>query len=149
MRAVIQRVSRADVVVEEHTVAEIGRGIVLLVGVEKGDTEVDADYIAKKTSSLRIFEDEAGKMNLSVKDIAGEVLCVSQFTLLADARKGRRPSFDGAESPERAEALYKEVVERVRKEGIVVKEGVFGGYMKVSLTNDGPVTILLDSKKTF
>ncbi len=149
MRAVIQRVSRADVVVEERTVAEIGRGIVLLVGVEKGDTEVDADYIAKKTSSLRIFEDEAGKMNLSVKDIAGEVLCVSQFTLLADARKGRRPSFDGAESPERAEALYKEVVERVRKEGIVVKEGVFGGYMKVSLTNDGPVTILLDSKKTF
>ncbi len=149
MRAVIQRVSRADVVVEERTVAEIGRGILLLVGVEKGDTEVDADYIAKKTSSLRIFEDEAGKMNLSVKDIAGEVLCVSQFTLLADARKGRRPSFDGAESPERAEALYKEVVERVRKEGIVVKEGVFGGYMKVSLTNDGPVTILLDSKKTF
>ncbi len=149
MRAVIQRVSRADVVVEERTVAEIGRGIVLLVGVEKGDTEVDADYIAKKTSSLRIFEDEAGKMNLSVKDIAGEVLCVSQFTLLADARKGRRPSFDGAESPERAEALYKEVVERVRKEGIVVKEGVFGGYMRVSLTNDGPVTILLDSKKTF
>ncbi|HHD11138.1 MAG TPA: D-tyrosyl-tRNA(Tyr) deacylase [Deltaproteobacteria bacterium] len=149
MRAVIQRVSRADVVVEERTVAEIGRGIVLLVGVEKGDTEGDADYIAKKTSSLRIFEDEAGKMNLSVKDIAGEVLCVSQFTLLADARKGRRPSFDGAESPERAEALYKEVAERVRKEGIVVKEGVFGGYMKVSLTNDGPVTILLDSKKTF
>ena len=149
MRAVIQRVSRADVVVEERTVAEIGRGIVLLVGVEKGDTEVDADYIAKKTSSLRIFEDEAGKMNLSVKDIAGEVLCVSQFTLLADARKGRRPSFDGAESPERAEALYKEVAERIRKEGIVVKEGVFGGYMKVSLTNDGPVTILLDSKKTF
>ncbi len=149
MRAVLQRVSRASVRVEDHVVAEIGRGLVVLVGVEKGDTGEDAAYMAAKVSFLRIFDDEAGRMNLSVKDTGGEVLCVSQFTLLADARRGRRPSFDGAEEPGRARALYGDVVEGIRKEGVAVKEGVFGGHMKIDLVNDGPVTILLDSKKTF
>ncbi len=149
MRAVLQRVSRAAVRVEDHVVAEIGRGLVVLVGVEKGDTGEDAAYMAAKASLLRIFDDETGRMNLSVKDTGGEVLCVSQFTLLADARKGRRPSFDGAEEPGRARALYRDVVEGIRKEGVVVKEGVFGGHMKIELVNDGPVTIVLDSKKTF
>ncbi len=149
MRAVIQRVARAEVVVDGRRVAEIGRGLVVFVGVEREDTSGDALYIATKVSSLRIFEDDTGRMNLSVRDTGGEVLCVSQFTLLADARKGRRPSLDRAEKPEHAEALYREVVENIRKEGVSVKEGVFGGHMDVSLTNTGPVTILLDSRRLF
>ncbi len=149
MRAVIQRVSRAGVRVEGKTLSEIGRGYVVLLGVERDDTEADAAYMAKKIASLRIFEDDSGRMNLSIKDVGGQVLCVSQFTLMGDVRKGRRPSFDRAEQPDVAEALYRRTIECMRAEGITVKEGLFGSHMEVSILNDGPVTILLDSKRLF
>ena len=149
MRAVVQRVTDADVSVENQIKGSIGRGFVVLLGVEEGDNETDADYIAEKVSGLRVFDDSEGKMNLSVTDIGGEILSVSQFTLLADARKGRRPSFIRAAHPEEANRLYEYFNEKVREKGVTVAEGVFRADMLVRINNDGPVTILLDSRKLF
>lgn len=149
MRAVVQRVTEADVRVNGETVGSIGRGFLALIGVETGDTEADRRYIAEKVPNLRVFEDENGKMNLSLKDVAGEILAVSQFTLLGDARGGRRPSFITAARPETANPMYEALVKEWREQGIRVDTGVFGADMKVSLLNDGPVTILLDSRRLF
>ncbi len=149
MRAVVQRVSESSVTSEGKLSGSIGRGLTVLLGVEEGDTEQDAVYMAEKVCGLRIFEDEEGKMNLSVKDIGGEILAVSQFTLLGDARRGRRPSFSAAAGPKEAEALYRRFVEEVDKQGIRTGEGVFRTEMLVKIYNDGPVTILLDSRKAF
>lgn len=148
MRAVLQRVSRAEVTVDGERVASIGRGYLVLLGVTHTDDESDARYIADKIASLRLFEDEAGKINLGITDIGGEVLLVSQFTLYADCRKGRRPSFTDAAPPEMADRLYQRVAEMLREAGLPVQTGVFGAHMQVALVNDGPVTILLDSGKT-
>lgn len=149
MRAVVQRVTEAGVRVNGETVGSIGRGFLALIGVETGDTEADRRYIAEKVLNLRVFEDENGKMNLSLKDVGGEILAVSQFTLLGDARGGRRPSFITAARPETANPMYEALVREWREQGIRVDTGVFGADMKVSLVNDGPVTILLDSRKLF
>ncbi len=149
MRGVIQRVKEAKVVVEEKEYGKIGRGILLLLGIENGDDEKDIEYILKKTIDLRIFPDEKGKMNLTLREIKGELLVVSQFTLLGDCRKGRRPSYSKALSPKMAEKIYNLFVEKARKTGIIVETGVFQAMMEVFLINDGPVTLLLDSKKTF
>ncbi len=149
MRAVLQRVSRAEVSVDGDRVTSIGRGYVVLLGVTHTDDETDARYIADKIASLRLFEDEDGKINLGITDIGGEVLVVSQFTLYADCRKGRRPSFTEAAPPEMAERLYQRVAEILREAALPVQTGVFGAHMQVSLVNDGPVTILLDSRKAF
>jgi len=147
VRAVLQRVASARVLVAGQTVAEIGPGLLVLVGVVKEDQEADAAFLAQKTAELRIFEDPAGKMNLSVSDAKGAVLVVSQFTLAADARKGRRPSFDPAAAPELAERLYLAYAEALRQRGLPVKTGVFGAVMEVELINHGPVTFILESKK--
>lgn len=149
MRAVVQRVKKSSVTVDEKVTGKIGQGLMVLIGVEDGDSEKDADYIADKICGLRIFEDDQGKMNLSVVDIGGEVLAVSQFTLLADARKGRRPSFVKAANPDDANALYRKVIEKISSNNINVEEGVFQAEMMVEIHNDGPVTILLDSSKLF
>lgn len=149
MRAVVQRVSRARVLVDGETKGEIGPGLAVLLGVGRFDEEEDAVYLAEKTAGLRIFEDGDGKMNRSVAESGGGVLVVSQFTLFGDVRRGRRPSFDEAAPPERAEALYERYVESLREKGLQVETGVFQAMMQVELTNDGPVTILLDSKKQF
>lgn len=149
MRAVVQRVTKSRVTVETEVTGEINHGLMVLIGVEDGDTEKDAEYIADKVSGLRIFEDDNEKMNLSVKDIGGEVLAVSQFTLLGDARKGKRPSFTKAASPEEADKLYRKVIEFITGNDIHVEEGVFQTHMTVDIQNDGPVTILLDSRKMF
>ena len=149
MRAVVQRVTDADVSVDNKITGAIGKGYVVLLGVEDGDTEADADYMVEKITGLRVFEDNEGKMNLSMMDIGGELLSVSQFTLLADARKGRRPSFVKAARPDEANRLYRYFNEKVREKGIKVGEGVFQAEMLVRINNDGPVTILLDSKKLF
>ncbi len=146
MRAVLQRVSQAAVTVQGERVASIGRGYLVLVGVTHTDSESDARYIADKIASLRLFEDDAGKINLGITDVGGEVLLVSQFTLYADCRKGRRPSFTDAAPPDMAERLYLRVAEMLREAGLPVQTGVFGAHMHVSLVNDGPVTILLDSQ---
>lgn len=148
MRVVLQRVSRAEVTVNGERVASIGRGYLVLLGVTHTDDESDARYIADKIASLRLFEDESGKINLGITDIGGEVLLVSQFTLYADCRKGRRPSFTDAAPPEMADRLYQRVAEMLREAGLPVQTGVFGAHMQVALVNDGPVTILLDSGKT-
>ena len=147
MRIVLQRVKEASVVVDNKTVSHIRQGLCLLVGIEKGDTSSDAAFLAKKTAELRIFSDEAGKMNLSVKDIGGDVLAVSQFTLAGSLRKGRRPSFDKAELPEKANVIFEQFVEFIRNEGIHVETGIFAALMEVRLINDGPVTFILDSWK--
>ncbi len=149
MRAVIQRVSRAGVVVDGARIAEIGAGFLVLLGVENGDDEKAAEYLAEKTAGLRIFEDAAEKMNLSVIDCEGEVLVVSQFTLLADCRKGRRPGFSAAAPPELAEPLCDYFVNQLKQRGVRVKTGQFRADMAVDLVNDGPVTILLDSCRNF
>lgn len=149
MRAVLQRVSSSRVVVDGETTGEIENGILVLLGVEGGDTEKDADYLADKTAQLRIFEDDQGKMNLSVEDIGGKLLVISQFTLLADCRKGRRPGFSQAAPPEIANELYEYFVEQLRNRGLGVETGIFQADMKVELCNDGPVTMLLDSRKGF
>lgn len=148
MRAVVQRVLSAEVTVGGAAVGSIGKGFLVLLGVHVSDEMTDADYIVKKLSGLRVFEDEQGKMNLSLKDAGGELLVVSQFTLYGDARHGNRPSFIEAALPDKAVPLYEYVVEKLR-ESFRVETGVFGAEMKVSLVNDGPVTILLDSKKQF
>ena len=147
MKALIQRVSEANVSIDGNTVAKIGKGILVFLGVEKGDTEKDIEYMVKKVSNLRIFEDIREKMNLSIQDIQGEVLVVSQFTLAADCKKGNRPSFDSAEEPARAEDMYIKFIDKLRENGLKVATGEFGAYMQVYLINDGPVTIILDSKK--
>lgn len=149
MRCVLQRVKRASVTVEDTVVGEIEKGYLALLGVEEGDGERDMRYIADKVAGLRVFEDENGKMNLSVKDVGGKVLAVSQFTLLGDARHGRRPSFTAAARPETAVPLYEGFCGALREAGIETETGVFQAHMDVALVNDGPVTILLDSKKGF
>ena len=149
MRAVVQRVSSAKVEVDNQRVGEIGAGLLVLLGVARDDQETDADYLADKIINLRIFRDEAEKMNRSLADMGGALLVVSQFTLYGDTRKGRRPSYIAAAEPEQANALYQYFVERVRAQGIKVETGVFQAMMQVSLVNDGPVTILLDSRKLF
>ena len=149
MRCVVQRVTRASVTVEGELVGAIENGYMVLVGAEDGDTEADVSYCAEKISGLRVFEDENDKMNLSVQDVGGKVLLVSQFTLLGDARHGRRPSFIRAARPEEAEPMFELLCDKVRAKGIQVETGRFRTHMEVSLVNDGPVTILLDSKKVF
>ena len=149
MRAVIQRVSRASVSVDGKIVGQIGQGLLVLLGVSRADTESAADYLAEKIAGLRIFEDSAGKMNLSLAEIKGSVLLVSQFTLYGDVRRGKRPSFDAAAPPEQARKLYEYMIERLRALGISCQTGVFQAMMQVELVNDGPVTILLDSEKGF
>ena len=149
MRAVVQRVTSAKVEVDQQTVGEIGAGLLVLLGVAREDGQADADYLADKIINLRIFRDEAGKMNGSLADVGGAMLVVSQFTLYGDARKGRRPSYIDAAEPEKANALYEYFVSRVRARAIKVETGVFQAMMQVHLVNDGPVTILLDSQKKF
>ena len=149
MRAVIQRVSRAKVTVAGEVTGEIGLGLLVLLGVGQQDAESGADYLADKITGLRIFEDDAGKMNRSVIDVGGAVLVVSQFTLYGDVRKGKRPSFDDAARPEMARALYERFLERIRAAGLRCETGRFQEMMQVELVNDGPVTILVDSEKKF
>jgi D-aminoacyl-tRNA deacylase len=149
MRAVVQRVSRAQVAVQGEVTGRINRGIVVLLAVGNADGESDADYLADKIVGLRIFEDESGKMNLAVSDIRGEVLVVSQFTLYGDVRRGKRPSYDQAAPPQQARELYEYFVERIRATGLVCETGRFQETMQVELVNEGPVTIILDSAKTF
>ena len=149
MRAVVQRVSRAQVTVNEQVVGKIERGLLVLLGVSREDSEKDAHYLADKITGLRIFEDESGKMNLELASVAGAVLVVSQFTLCGDVRRGKRPSFDAAAPPERARELYDYFVERIRASGLKCETGRFQEMMQVELVNDGPVTILLDSAKMF
>ena len=149
MRAVVQRVREADVTVEGSITGAIERGLMVLLGVEDGDDESDARYMAYKISGLRIFEDSDGKMNLSVKDVFGKILAVSQFTLLGDVRKGKRPSFSKAARPEEARRLYRYFIDLLSEGDIEVQEGIFQAEMMVRILNDGPVTILLDSKKLF
>jgi D-tyrosyl-tRNA(Tyr) deacylase len=149
VRAVVQRVSSARVRVDDAIVGEIGRGLLVLLGVAKTDTAADVPVIAAKIAGLRIFDDEAGKMNLAVGDVQGGVLVVSQFTLLGDCRGGRRPSYIDAAPPEDANALYEAVVAALRTAGLPVATGTFRAHMAVELVNDGPVTLLLDSQKAF
>jgi D-tyrosyl-tRNA(Tyr) deacylase len=149
MRAVLQRVTQAQVAVEGRVVGQIGRGIVVLLGIEQGDTQEDAHYLADKTIQLRIFDDAQGKMNLALPEVGGALLVVSQFTLLGDCRKGRRPSFVQAAAPEVALPLYESFVAAAGAQGVPVATGVFRAMMELALVNDGPVTLLLDSRKRF
>jgi D-aminoacyl-tRNA deacylase len=149
MRAVVQRVSRAQVSVDEEIVGEIGLGLLVLLGIASDDSEADAAYLADKIAGLRVFEDSLGRMNLSVQEVGGSVLTVSQFTLYGDVRHGRRPSFDAAAPPETARKLYQLFVEQLRAAGLPCETGRFQEKMNVHLVNEGPVTILLDSAKTF
>jgi D-aminoacyl-tRNA deacylase len=149
MRAVVQRVSRAKVTVDGTIAGEIGPGLLVLLGVGKGDDEESADYLTEKIIGLRIFEDDGGKMNRSVMDVGGAVLVVSQFTLYGDVRKGKRPSFDDAAPPQRARELYEYFADKIRAAGLLCETGRFQEMMSVELVNEGPVTILLDSAKVF
>jgi D-tyrosyl-tRNA(Tyr) deacylase len=149
MRAVVQRVSRCRVTVDGDVVGEIGAGLLVLLGVSKADAEAAADYLAEKIIGLRIFEDAEGKMNLSVQDAGGAVLVVSQFTLYGDTRRGKRPSFDAAARPEEAKRLYEYFVGKVRAAGLRCETGEFQAMMEVELVNSGPVTVLLDSERSF
>ena len=148
MKAVITRVRSASVTIDGLVVSEIGQGLLVLIGVANGDQSADIDYVAAKIRDLRIFSDAAGKMNLGVMDVGGSVLAVSQFTLLADVRKGRRPSFIRAAPPEEANAAYEGVVARLRDSGLTVKTGVFQADMQVASVNDGPVTIVIDTAES-
>ena len=149
MRSVVQRVSSAAVIVEGAVVGRIGKGLVVLVGVAEGDGPADIEYTAAKVRDLRIFPDTDGRMNRSVVEVGGSVLLVSQFTLLGDVRRGRRPGFDAAAAPETARSIYDALVDRLRADKLPVETGVFQAHMSVELTNDGPVTILIDSRKAF
>lgn len=149
LRAVVQRVNRASVTVDEQVVGRIARGVLVLLGVESTDTGADSEYMADKIAGLRIFTDAEDKMNLSLADINGAVLAVSQFTLLGDCRRGRRPSYSEAARPEQAEPLYEQFVAALRAKDVQVETGVFGAMMQVELVNDGPVTLMLDSRKLF
>ena len=144
MRALIQRVTSASVKVDEKIVGKIGNGFLLFLGVYEEDTEEKIEKLTKKIVNLRIFNDENDKMNLSIKEVKGEILLISQFTLCADTRKGNRPSFVSAKNPKDANVIYEKTIESIRSEGIIVEKGIFGADMKVELLNDGPVTILLD-----
>lgn len=147
MRVLIQRVEDACVTVESETVSSIKSGLLLFLGITPDDTDDDVDYLAKKIAGLRVFEDENGRMNLSIQDVGGEALVISQFTLYADMRRGRRPSFSLAARPEQARPLYREFCRRLKSLGVPVKKGRFGAHMYVELTNDGPVTLWLDTKE--
>lgn len=147
MRAVIQRVHRAQITIDREETRQTGRGLVVFLGVLRGDTEKQADFLAEKVHGLRIFPDENDKMNLSLPDVGGEVLVVSNFTLGTDCKKGRRPSFDMAAPPEEANALYLRFVEQLRAQGVRVETGEFGAYMEVLVSNDGPVTLIIDTEK--
>ena len=149
MRAVIQRVRRAEVTVDGRSVGKIGSGVVVLLGIGKGDAAAAAGYLADKTANLRIFDDAAGKMNISLLEGGGAALVVSQFTLYGDARRGRRPGFERAAPPQEAKEIYEQYAARLRSFGIRVETGVFQAHMVLELENDGPVTILLDSEKLF
>ncbi|MGI6328423.1 MAG: D-aminoacyl-tRNA deacylase [Dethiobacteria bacterium] len=149
MRAVVQRAGHSFVEVNDQVIGEINKGLVVFLGVGVDDEEEDCSYLADKISGLRIFEDSSGKMNLSIKDTGGEILCISQFTLYGDCRKGRRPSFIAAAVPEKAAFLYDKLCHMLRNKGLKVETGQFQAKMKIKVDNDGPVTILLDSKKHF
>ena len=149
MRAVIQRVLQAEVEINGQTIGQIDKGLLVYLSVGKGDTIKDAEFMADKLVNLRIFADEAGKMNRSVLDVGGAILVVSNFTLHGDCRKGRRPGFDAAAEPKLAQQLYEKVAELIAAHGVAVEKGVFGEYMHVTSTNDGPVTFLLDSSRLF
>lgn len=149
MRAVVQRVKESSVKIDDKIVGKINKGFNVLIGISKDDTIEDLKYIKDKIMNLRVFEDENDKMNLSIKDVNGELLIVSQFTLYGDCRKGRRPNFMNALSGDEAEKLYEEFLRMIREEDITLETGVFGADMEVSIINDGPVTLLIDSKKTF
>lgn len=146
MKVVIQRVSESEVVVENQSVGKIGKGFMLLIGIDENDEKQDADWLVQKILNLRVFGDEEGKLNLSVLDIKGELLCISQFTLIADYKKGNRPSFIKAAKPDKAIPLFEYFKEEMAKSGLKTESGIFGADMKVSLINDGPVTIVMDSK---
>ena len=146
MRVVIQRVSEASVKVDNQIVGEIGKGLMLLIGVDESDENSDADWLVKKILDVRVFSDDEGKMNHSVKDINGEILCISQFTLISDYKKGNRPSYIKAARPEKAIPLFEYFKEELKKSGLKTESGIFGADMKVSLINDGPVTLVFDSK---
>lgn len=145
MKVVVQRVSEAHVKVDEEIVGKIGKGFMLLIGIDENDERTDADWIVQKILNLRIFGDENGKLNLSIKDIAGEILCISQFTLISDYKKGNRPSFIKAAKPEKAIPLFEYFKTELSKSDLKIESGIFGADMKVSLINDGPVTIVIDS----
>lgn len=149
MKAVVQRVKESSVIVEGETVGRIGKGILILLGVEDEDNDKDVKYMAEKIANLRIFRDDSGKMNLSVKDIKGQALVISQFTLLGDCRKGRRPSYVKAARPEKAIPLYESFIAKMNEQDVPVEQGVFQAMMDVYLVNDGPVTLMIDSKKVF
>jgi D-tyrosyl-tRNA(Tyr) deacylase len=149
MRAVIQRVDSAAVYVEDKEISRIGEGLFILLGIGKDDDDSDVDYLSSKIPNIRIFEDNEGKMNLSLKDIGGEMLIVSQFTLFGDVRKGRRPSFTGAAEIEKAEKLYKYFIAKIREHDIAPESGIFQAKMRIKLINNGPVTLLMDSKRLF
>ena len=149
MRAVLQRVSRASVSVANEVIGRIDHGLLVFLGVAAGDGPADIDYITSKVGEVRVFPDEDGRMNRSILDVDGALLVISQFTLLGDVRKGRRPAFDAAERPDQAEALYEDVVRRLRQLGVPVETGRFRAHMVIDVLNDGPVTILLDSRRGF
>lgn len=149
MRAVVQRVTSSKVVVDDKVIGEIGKGLNILIGISKEDTEEDLLYLRDKIINLRIFEDENNKMNLSLLDVKGEILVISQFTLYGDCRKGRRPNFMEAEGGDRAKAFYERFIDLLKENNIKVETGEFGAHMKVDIQNDGPVTLILDSKKNF
>jgi D-tyrosyl-tRNA(Tyr) deacylase len=146
MRVVIQRVSEASVKVDDEIVGKIEQGLMLLIGVDESDENADADWLVKKILDVRVFTDEEGKMNHSVKDINGEILCISQFTLISDYKKGNRPSYIKAAKPDKATSLFEHFKDEMRKSGLKIESGIFGADMKVSLVNDGPVTLVFDSK---
>ncbi|GGG66840.1 D-aminoacyl-tRNA deacylase [Epilithonimonas arachidiradicis] len=146
MRVVIQRVSEASVKVDKQIVGEIGKGLMLLIGVDESDENADAEWLVKKILDVRVFSDEDGKMNHSVKDINGEILCISQFTLISDYKKGNRPSYIKAAKPDKAIPLFEYFKDEIKKSGLKTESGIFGADMKVSLINDGPVTLVFDSK---
>ncbi len=149
MRVVVQRVKEASVTVDNQIVGKINRGLLVLLGVGEGDDKKDLEYLLDKVLGLRIFEDEKGKMNLSLIDVGGQLLVVSQFTLYGDVRKGKRPSFTESAHPDIADKMYEDFVQIARDRGVIVETGIFGAHMDVSLINDGPVTIMIDSKKIF